>query len=48
MNGEGRVLVRPSGTEDLLRIMAEAPTKEAVGQYVDRIVAVVQSEVGVD
>jgi phosphoglucosamine mutase len=48
MNGDGRVLVRPSGTEDLLRIMAEAPTEETVGQYVDRIVAVVKSEVGAD
>jgi phosphoglucosamine mutase len=48
MAGEGRVLVRPSGTEDLLRVMAEAPTEEAVNQYVDRIVAVVKSEVGVD
>ena len=48
MAGEGRVLVRPYGTEDLLRVMAEAPTEEAVNQYVDRIVAVVKSEVGVD
>ncbi|AEV94872.1 phosphoglucosamine mutase [Pediococcus claussenii] len=46
MNGDGRVLVRPSGTEDLLRIMAEAATPEAVDMYVDRIVAVVKSEVG--
>ncbi|KPD00081.1 Phosphoglucosamine mutase [Geobacillus sp. BCO2] len=29
MNGNGRVLVRPSGTEPLVRIMAEAPTEEA-------------------
>ena len=28
MNGEGRILVRPSGTEPLLRVMAEAPTQE--------------------
>ena len=27
MNGEGRILVRPSGTEPLLRVMAEAPTQ---------------------
>jgi phosphoglucosamine mutase len=48
MGDEGRVLVRPSGTQDLLRVMAEAPTEELVGTYVDRIVAVVQSEVGID
>ena len=25
---EGRVLIRPSGTEDLIRVMVEASTKE--------------------
>jgi len=44
MAGDGRVLVRPSGTEPLLRIMAEAPTKEAVHNYVQRIVAVANNE----
>ncbi|CUS26663.1 phosphoglucosamine mutase [Paucilactobacillus oligofermentans DSM 15707 = LMG 22743] len=44
MAGDGRVLVRPSGTEPLLRIMAEAPTKEAVHGYVQRIVAVANNE----
>lgn len=48
MDGDGRVLVRPSGTEDLLRVMAEAPTQETVDQYVDRISAVVRSEVGAE
>ncbi|GAA3611666.1 phosphoglucosamine mutase [Secundilactobacillus similis DSM 23365 = JCM 2765] len=48
MSGDGRVLVRPSGTEPLLRVMAEAPTKEAVKAYVDRIATVVKQEVGVD
>jgi len=46
MNGDGRVLVRPSGTEALLRVMAEAKTEELVNQYVDQIVAVVESEMG--
>ncbi|WP_137602178.1 phosphoglucosamine mutase [Paucilactobacillus nenjiangensis] len=44
MSGDGRVLVRPSGTEPLLRIMAEAPTKEAVHAYVQRIVEVANKE----
>ncbi|HIW71707.1 MAG TPA: phosphoglucosamine mutase [Candidatus Levilactobacillus faecigallinarum] len=48
MNGDGRVLVRPSGTEPLLRVMAEAPTKEAVATYVERIADVVRAEVGVE
>ncbi len=42
MSGDGRVLVRPSGTEPLLRVMAEAPTQEAVDGYVNRIVEVVK------
>ena len=36
MNGEGRILVRPSGTEPLLRVMAEAPTIEKVDYYVEK------------
>ena len=48
MAGEGRVLVRPSGTEDLLRVMAEAKTPELVHQYVMEIVDVVKDQVGVE
>ena len=44
--GNGRILVRPSGTEPLLRVMAEAPTNEEVDYYVDTIAAVVQAEIG--
>ena len=47
MAGDGRVLVRPSGTENLLRVMAEAPTETEVKAYVDRIVKTVQTEMGV-
>ncbi|ETA74410.1 phosphoglucosamine mutase [Ligilactobacillus equi DPC 6820] len=47
MAGDGRVLVRPSGTEDLLRVMAEASTQELVHQYVQEIVDVVQAEMGI-
>ena len=46
MAGDGRVLVRPSGTEILLRVMAEAKTPELVSAYVDDIVRVVQTEMG--
>lgn len=48
MNGDGRILVRPSGTEPLLRVMAEAPTTEKVNYYVDKIADVVRSEIGID
>lgn len=48
MAGDGRVLVRPSGTEPLLRIMAEAPTQEQVHYYVDKIAAFVRHEIGAE
>ncbi|KRM18371.1 phosphoglucosamine mutase [Ligilactobacillus hayakitensis DSM 18933 = JCM 14209] len=48
MAGDGRVLVRPSGTEDLLRVMAEAKTPELVHEYVMEIVNVVKSEMGIE
>jgi phosphoglucosamine mutase len=46
MNGDGRILVRPSGTEPLVRVMAEAPSEQLCEQYVNRIVAVVKEEMG--
>lgn len=48
MAGDGRVLVRPSGTQDLLRVMVEAPTDELAHEYVNAIVDVVNAEVGVN
>ncbi|MCS4487464.1 phosphoglucosamine mutase [Streptococcus sciuri] len=48
MDGNGRILVRPSGTEPLLRIMAEAPTHEEVDYYVDTIAEVVRQEIGIE
>lgn len=44
MAGDGRVLVRPSGTESILRVMAETPTKELVAQYVEMIAEVVREQ----
>ena len=46
MGDDGRVLVRPSGSQELLRVMAEGPTEEATQAYVDRIVKVVEDEMG--
>lgn len=48
MAGNGRILVRPSGTEPLLRVMAEAPTDAEVDYYVDTIADVVLTEIGCD
>jgi len=46
MNGNGRILVRPSGTEPLVRVMAEASTEELCESYVSRIAQVVEAEMG--
>ncbi|MFD1123864.1 phosphoglucosamine mutase [Lentilactobacillus raoultii] len=48
MHGDGRVLVRPSGTEPLLRVMTEAPTQDLVDDYTQKIADVVRQEVGID
>ncbi|GGB01631.1 phosphoglucosamine mutase [Macrococcus hajekii] len=46
MNGEGRVLVRPSGTEPLVRVMVEAKTEEDAERFVHSIADVVQEKMG--
>ena len=48
MAGNGRVLVRPSGTEPLVRVMVEAPSEEDCVRLVQRIVDVVQEEMGTE
>jgi phosphoglucosamine mutase len=39
--GTGRLLLRPSGTEPLIRVMAEAETEALVNEIVDRLCAVI-------
>jgi phosphoglucosamine mutase len=46
LNGGGRVLVRPSGTEPLVRVLAEAPTHEEAEALCARIAALVIQELG--
>ena len=43
LGDSGRLLVRPSGTEPLIRVMAEAPTQDAADAAVDDLVGVLQS-----
>lgn len=43
---DGRVLVRPSGTEPLIRVMAEGPEEDTLRQYVNDIADVVRREQG--
>ena len=42
LEGRGRVLVRPSGTEQLVRVMVEAPSEDETVNACERIVAIVQ------
>ncbi len=42
--GAGRVLLRPSGTEALVRVMVEAPSSDLAQSIADRIAGVVRSE----
>ncbi len=41
LNGEGRILVRPSGTEPLVRVMAEARSEALLTKVVEELVRVV-------
>ncbi len=42
--GRGRVLVRPSGTEPLVRVMVEAPSEDEAQEVCSRLVALVERE----
>jgi phosphoglucosamine mutase len=44
LEGRGRVLVRPSGTEPLVRVMVEAPTGDEADAICARLVAAVEAE----
>jgi phosphoglucosamine mutase len=46
LNGDGRVLVRPSGTEPVVRVLAEAPTEEESEALCGRIARLVREELG--
>jgi phosphoglucosamine mutase len=46
LDGNGRVLVRASGTEPLIRVLGEAETEEAAQELCARIASLVQKELG--
>jgi phosphoglucosamine mutase len=46
LEGRGRVLVRPSGTEPLVRVMVEAPQENECQEIVDLLANVVRAEIG--
>ncbi|WP_277673614.1 phosphoglucosamine mutase [Piscibacillus halophilus] len=46
LGDKGRVLVRPSGTEPVVRVMVEAPTKEECEKYVNQVVEVIEETLG--
>jgi phosphoglucosamine mutase len=46
LEGRGRVLVRPSGTEPLVRVMVEAPTDDEAEEVCGRLAALVELELG--
>jgi phosphoglucosamine mutase len=46
LEGRGRVLVRPSGTEPLVRVMVEAPEDGECAAIAARLVGIVERELG--
>lgn len=44
LGADGRILLRESGTEPLVRVMVEAKTEELCEQYVNQVVQVIESK----
>lgn len=44
LGGSGRILVRESGTEPLVRVMVEAGSQELCTKYVDEVIEVIKSK----
>ena len=44
LGNDGRILLRQSGTEPVVRVMVEAPSLEICERYVDQVIAVMKSQ----
>ena len=44
LNGEGRLFVRFSGTEPVIRVLVEGPDKTAINQFADQIASFLEKE----
>ena len=44
LGDDGRILVRESGTEPVIRVMVEAATDELCEKYVDQVIEVIKAE----
>ncbi|MNL73068.1 Phosphoglucosamine mutase [compost metagenome] len=44
LNGDGRLFVRFSGTEPVIRVLVEGPDKAAISQYADEIASFLEKE----
>lgn len=44
LNGDGRLFVRFSGTEPVIRVLVEGPDKVAINQYADQIASFLEKE----
>lgn len=44
LGSDGRILVRESGTEPVIRVMVEASTDEICEKYVDQVIEVMAKE----
>jgi phosphoglucosamine mutase len=46
LGSTGRLLVRYSGTETILRIMVEGPKRSLIHQYAEQLAAIVRAQIG--